>query len=417
MLIASTTGRLKKASSFSRPRDDQFLKSRRFILAAVEAPKNFMQIEQQSFDPATGWKKHGGGLAGLTAQIVLAFGQRARLENPGLISELRSMYPAAHLIFCSTAGEITNIEAADGIVTATAIAMVKTRVACVVVSVRTQLESYNAGRELASRLRGQDLVHVLVVSDGQLVNGTELARGFNDTLPQGVTLTGGLAGDGEKFDRTVVGLDELPSSGQIAAVGFYGKHLAVGIGSSGGWSPFGLEHTVTSSRGNILFQLDGQNALELYKKQLGEQSAGLPASALRFPLCVTPRDCGQPVVRTILAVDEITRSLVFAGDIPEGAHVRFMRASADDLIAGAAMAAEHSRLEPAPDLAICVSCVGRRIVLGPHTTDETKSVRHVLGPKPVLTGFYSYGELAPSGFDTGCQLHNQTMTITTLRES
>lgn len=376
-----------------------------------------MQIDQQAFEPAAGWRKQGGEQAGFTAQMVLAFGRRDQLENPSLLSGLRRMYPAAHLIFSSTAGEITNGEVADGAVSATAIAMTKTRVACAATAVRTQLESYNAGRELARRLRGQDLVHVLVVSDGQLVNGTELARGFNDTLPQGVTLTGGLAGDGEKFDRTVVGLDELPSSGQIVAVGFYGKHLTVGIGSSGGWSPFGAEHTVTSSRGNILFQLDGQNALELYKKQLGDQSAGLPASALRFPLCVTPRDCGQPVVRTILAVDEITHSLVFAGDIPEGAHVRFMRASADDLIAGAAVAAEHSRLEPAPDLAICVSCVGRRIVLGPRTADEAKSVRRILGPKPVLTGFYSYGELAPSGLNRGCQLHNQTMTITTLRES
>ncbi|MBX7116491.1 MAG: FIST C-terminal domain-containing protein, partial [Myxococcaceae bacterium] len=62
------------------------------------------------------------------------------------------------------------------------------------------------------------------------------------------------------------------------------------------------------------------------------------------------------------------------------------------------------------------SCVGRRSVLKQRTEEETEAVREVLGPKPVLTGFYSYGELAPVTRGARCQLHNQTMTVTTFSE-
>jgi hypothetical protein len=255
-----------------------------------------------------------------------------------------------------------------------------------------------------------------VVSDGQLVNGTELARGLNERLDRAVTITGGLAGDGERFEKTRVGLDEIPVPGRIVVVGLYGKHLKVGFGSSGGWTPSGPEHNVTSSEGNILFQLDNQPALDLYSSYLGAETAGLPASALRYPFVVMPADGSPAIVRTILAVESRTHSMVFAGDIPTGARVRFMHATHDDLIAGAAQAAESAALASAAELAICVSCVGRRLVLGSRTQEELAAVRGKLGPHPILTGFYSYGELAPAGAETACQLHNQTMTVTTLLE-
>ena len=356
-----------------------------------------MKIEQQLFTATNSWQRSFGDLEGLHPQVVLVFGGRFRLEDPRVLSTLRAVYPSAQLVLGSTAGEITDT-------------------ACAAITVHSQFESHSVGCELADRLRGKDLVHVLVVSDGQLVNGTELARGLNETLGRNVSITGGLAGDGERFEKTLVGLDEPPQSGRIVAVGFYGQHLRVGVGSSGGWTPSGPEQTVTSSQGNILFQLDGQPALELYRRYLGDQAAGLPASALKFPFYVMPPDQSPAIVRTILAVESSTHSLVFAGDIPTGSRVRFMRASHDDLIAGAAQAAEQASLQPAPELAICVSCVGRRLVLGSRTNEEIAAVRNKLGPAPILTGFYSYGELAPAGAGTSCQLHNQTMTITTLRE-
>lgn len=375
-----------------------------------------MKIEQRVFDAPTGWKVVDGTLGGSKAQLVLAFGDRFLLEKGNGARELAAAYPGARIILASTSGEIAGTEVSEGKLVATAVAFEKTRVVCASTGIEQADQSYDAGRDLARKLTAPELAHVFVVSDGQVVNGTELARGFNEHLPSGAQLTGGLAGDGTRFERTVVGLDDVPTPGRIVALGLYGSSLKVGFGSSGGWEPFGPERVVTRAVNNALFELDGQSALQLYKKYLGDQASQLPGSALRFPLCVTPPGSDHPVVRTILSIDEKDQGMIFAGDIPMGAKVRFMRASYEDLIDGAAEAAEQTRTGVTPELVICVSCVGRRIVLGQRTEEETESVSEVVGDNAVLTGFYSYGELAPAGNSAACQLHNQTMTITTLRE-
>jgi len=375
-----------------------------------------MKLEQKILDASNSWRTRFTNLQGAAPQLVFVFGGRRLLEDPKIVGELIRSYGGANLVIASTAGQISGTEVSEDCVVATAMALEKTRIRTVATEIAGAAESFSVGRELAGRLAGPDLAHVFVVSDGSLVNGTELARGFNECLPSGVSVTGGLAGDGVRFEKTVVGLDEPPRVGRVVAVGFYGRQLCVGFGCAGGWAPFGPERVVTRSHGNTLSELDGQSALALYKTYLGECAADLPSSALRFPLCITPAGGGPQVVRTILSVDDAAGTMVFAGDMPLGARARFMRASYEDLIDGAAHAADHAQIAAGAELAICISCVGRRIVLGQRTEEETEVVQATLTGTPLLAGFYSYGELAPSGGGSACQLHNQTMTITTLRE-
>ncbi len=375
-----------------------------------------MKVAQQFFDAAKGWQVLGEAIAGDSALLVLVFGERRMLESDAPYTYLKKAYPKANIILASTAGEIAGTEVSEDRIVATAISFEKTRVRCAATDVRDTTGSFAAGKILATQLAGPDLVNIFVISDGQSVNGTELTRGFNESMAAGVVLTGGLAGDGTRFEKTLVGLDENPRPGRVVAVGFYGKDLQVKYGSAGGWAPFGPMRTVTRADGNTLFELDGQSALQLYKTYLGDQAAHLPGSALRFPLSIAPLGADSVVVRTILSIDEKSESMVFAGDIPNGAHVRFMRASYEDLVDGAAHAAETTRDQSPPSLVLCVSCVGRRIVLGQRTEEETEIVRDTVGSHPTLAGFYSYGELSPSSTSSICQLHNQTMTITTMQE-
>jgi hypothetical protein len=262
-------------------------------------------------------------------------------------------------------------------------------------------------------------VHVFVLSDGLQVNGSELVAGLTGRLPKHVTVTGGLSGDGGRFAETLVFWDSAPAAGRVAALGLYGDRLRVGYGSLGGWDPFGPERMITRSCGNVLYALDGQSALDLYKRYLGESAAGLPATGLLFPLALRTREDQTPVVRTILAVDEGAQSMTFAGDVPEGAYARLMKANFERLIDGAAGAARTSYEAIGwvpPELAILISCVGRKMVLRQRTEEEVEGVRGVLGPGTVLTGFYSYGEISPFNPSARCELHNQTMTVTTLSE-
>lgn len=373
-----------------------------------------MDITQRQWTPANGWTVVPAGSD--AAQLVLVFGGTAQLDVDRY-NELRTVYPEALVVGCSTAGEIAGTSVSDDTLVVTAVRFAHSQVRLASARVEASGDDRRIGSTLAAQLLGPGLVHVLVLSDGLHVNGTELAAGLEGGLPPGVAVTGGLSGDGARFTRTLVVADAPPAERVVAAIGFYGERLRVGYGSLGGWDPFGPDRLITRSVGNVLYELDGQPALQLYKRYLGEHAAGLPASGLLFPLALRGADATDTgLVRTILAVDEADGSMTFAGDVPQGTHARLMKANFDRLIEGAAGAAQASRLTAGAGLAVLISCVGRKLVLGQRIEEEIEGVRRVLGDAVALTGFYSYGEISPYAPTARCELHNQTMTITSFAE-
>jgi hypothetical protein len=377
-----------------------------------------MKVEQTHWTAEAGWT--GASDLGGSAQLVIIFGGRDALSNNELVKEALNKYPEALAIGCSTAGEIAGTGVFDDSIVATAVQFDTTQIKRADIQVTDSETSTEAGQRLARKLQTEGLKHVFVISDGQHVNGSELVTGLTEVLPKTVRLTGGLAGDGARFEKTLIFADGQPTERAISAIGFYGDQLRVGYGSLGGWDPFGPTRQVTRSEANVLYELDGKPALELYKNYLGEHADGLPATGLLFPLDVRLPDGEDTVVRTILAVDEEQQSLTFAGNIPEGSIAQLMRANFERLIDGASGAAQSTfdslGESQSPDLAILISCVGRKLVLKQRTEDEVEGVKDILGDDTVLTGFYSYGEICPSSFNADCELHNQTMTVTTFRE-
>jgi hypothetical protein len=376
-----------------------------------------MRIETCRWTSDDGWNGCLGELRG--AQLVLTFASARACENAGLFDELARAYPDAEIIGCSTAGEILGTQVTDDALVVAAIELESTGSRCARVAIDDPSESFAAGVNLARSLTAEDLVHVLVFSEGLKVNGSELVKGLAAGLPRCVTVTGGLSGDGHRFANTYVVWKGRPERGSIVAAGLYGTSLRVGYASLGGWDSFGPERLITRSRNNVLYELDGRSALKLYKRYLGEHAADLPASGLLFPLSLRTSRDATPVVRTILAVDEEAQSMTFAGDVPTGAFARLMKANFDRLIDGAAGAAKVSYQalggQP-PHLALLISCVGRKMVLQQRIEEEVEGVRDVMGERTVLAGFYSYGEISPFTPSARCELHNQTMTITTFTE-
>lgn len=376
-----------------------------------------MELKTFSFTQARGWSVPELPHVDSPNTLVLAFAAPQFGQEPAPIRSLAAAFPQSHLIGCSSAGEILGTSLHDESVSVAVARFERTPLATAGAPVAAPADSYAAGRRIAEQLLRPDLRGVLVISDGLKVNGSELVRGLNSVLPEGVVVTGGLAGDGSRFESTWVVRNGTPSDGWVSAVGFYGKAVRLGHGSKGGWDVFGPERRITKSDGNVLFELDGKAALPLYKEYLGDRAKELPASALLFPLLVRRED-GTSVVRTILAVDETKQSMTFAGDMPMGQRAQLMRANFDRLVEGAAgsaqMTRETARSESAC-LVVSVSCVGRRLVLGERTEDELESVMEVMPAGSQQVGFYSYGELSP--YATGkCDLHNQTMTLTTIAE-
>lgn len=375
-----------------------------------------MKLEQRTWTESGGWNE-GAELAG--AQLVFLFGSREIFDEARMFSELRRAYPDAFLFGCSTAGEISGTRVLDDSLVATAVELEHSSLQTASVAMKEVSGSVEAGEKVASALPSEGLAHVFVISDGQEVNGSELVRGMLAELPRGVQVTGGLAGDGDRFEKTLVIANEEPMAGVVSAIGLYGDRLKIGYGSLGGWDPFGPERKVTRAEGSVLYELDNKPALELYKRYLGEHADGLPAAGLLFPLSIRDERGGDFRVRTILSVDESEQSLTFAGDVPEGVYARLMKANFERLIDGASGAAKNSYETlggSEPDLAILISCVGRKLVLKQRTEEEVEGVQSVLGQSAVLAGFYSYGEICPAAPGADCELHNQTMTITTFSE-
>ncbi|MBK7951592.1 MAG: FIST C-terminal domain-containing protein [Deltaproteobacteria bacterium] len=353
------------------------------------------------------------------SRLVIVFGASAIADDPACLARIAAAHPGSAFLGCSTSGEIFGDQVRDESIVGAVLDFERSTVRSASAAVGATADSRAAGESIGRALLSPDLRAVIVLSDGLHVNGSELIRGLNGVLPESVVVTGGLAGDGDKFQRTWVVNDGRPVERCVTAVGLYGDHVRVGHGSKGGWDQFGPERVVTRARGNVLYELDHAPALELYKGYLGERAKGLPATGLLFPLSIRVGSTSDKrLVRTILAVDDATQSLTFAGDIPEGAFAQLMLANFDRLIQGASDAAssiDPSRIGAGDTLSIAISCVGRRLVLGERTEEEIEATLDVLPPGTKQIGFYSYGELSP--YASGrCDLHNQTMTLTTIAE-
>ncbi|MEA5260280.1 FIST C-terminal domain-containing protein [Arcicella aquatica] len=376
---------------------------------------------QQSVFKNNQWKSisEGNDFVASKANLVLAFGERICLETVKPYQYLKDLYPNADIVINSTSGEIYQDSVHDGSIIVTAIQFDKTHVKSIAIDIQSHYESGSAGEKIASGLNGENLKAIFIISDGAKVNGSELIASLNHKINENILVSGGLAGDGARFEKTLVGLNNDPEEGKIVAVGLYGENLRLGHGTMGGWDGFGPERRVTESEYNTLYKIGDMAALDLYKEYLGKYAEGLPGAALLFPLSMRETEDSEPVVRTILSIDEEKKSMTFAGELPKGSLVRFMKANFDRLIDASAKAAQDSiqPFEASPELAILVSCVGRKLVLGQRTEEEVEAAREIMGDDTIITGFYSYGEISPLNPNARCGLHNQTMTITTLSEN
>jgi hypothetical protein len=353
-------------------------------------------------------------------QLVLGFAAPRFFSDPDFAPWLGRAFPHARRLVVSTAGEISSqgVSSDSAVITALHFDRAGFRVAAT--DVDGMEDSLDAGRRLAAQFPAQDLKAVILLSQGVRVNGSELIAGAVSVLGKSIPLTGGLAGDNGAFTGTWALLDERVSDQLMLAIGLYGDALDFAHGSFGGWHSFGPARRATRVAGNVLYELDGEPALDIYRRYLGDYARDLPASGLLFPFAILSDDREETgLIRTLLGIDEAAGSLTLAGDIPQGGYLKLMHASTEALVDGAEAAADAARRMArggGQGLGILVSCIGRKLVMGDRVDEEVEAVGEVLGQDCVLTGFYSNGEISPFLATTECKLHNQTMTITYLGE-
>lgn len=347
------------------------------------------------------------------------FADKLYFDDEQINSFIKEHFKNSIISGCSTSGEISGKIFSEHSFCLTSIKFKSTTIKKVSVHINNPKDSYEVGLEIVNKLNNNQLKHIFILSDGNVVNGTRLLEGINKNISRTINVSGGLAGDNAEFIKTYVA-DENNQfcSNCISAVGFYGENIITESGSFGGWDSFGVDRLVTKSDENVVYEIDNQPALDLYKSYLGERSSELPGAAMYFPLEMRETEFSEPLVRTILGINEENKSITFAGNIPEGSSVRLMKTNFNRVIEGANKSGKLIRenLDDSPDLLIMISCVGRKIVLKQLTQDEVDAVTENFSEKTCFTGFYSHGEISKMKFVDSCKLHNQTMTLTAFTE-
>ena len=370
-----------------------------------------MHVETYRWTESKGWDSHLS--TDPSVNLVFVCAEHPFFHDPQCYEEIRAFFPVAEIIGCSSSGNICGDHISDQDIILSAISFSATRVLVNSALIEDKADVDSAVTRLANAFADPKPKHLFALSDGLSISGSELTRRLNAL---GIPVTGGLAGDADRFHSSWVMVNGPALQHQVALVGFYGD-LNVTYGFSTGWREFGPERRVTRSVENIVYEIDHRPALEVYTKYLGELSKDLPGSGLRFPLSVTDGISGSSYVRTLLGINREEQSLNFAGDVPQGSVCKLMKTDIDSLIDASAGLTQSLHHDASKNESLClvVSCVGRRLVMDQIAGEEIEAIQAILGTKTTIFGFYSYGEIAP--FEPAvCALHNQTTTLTLLSE-
>lgn len=376
-----------------------------------------MKIIQAHYTPENSWQ-YLSEKQQLKNPLVLVFASRLLLENQSVFKEINTEFPYNDIVYVSTAGEILDENVYDDSVTVTAIEFEKISFRAATAHIADYNDATEMAKSLCNALPAGDLKHLLVFASGNFLNGSALVEGFEELAEMNLPITGGLSGDDARFEKTVAGYNAPPIEGTAVIIGLYGGKPEITYASLGGFQPLGPNRLATKANKNVVYEIDGRPALDLYKAYLGDRVMQKMESLLAFPLQVAAPGKKFHAVRTVLQIDTEDGSIVLAGNCPEGSQVQLLMASVNGIIDGATEAIRQASAtrKTKPEFALLVSCMGRKAIMGMRIEEELEIVREVLGPETAMAGFYSYAEIAPFYGSNVCELHNQTLTLTLISE-
>lgn len=374
-----------------------------------------------SFDAASGWSSSFPDIDSERTLIVV-FGECETQQQWKPIEELISNYPLSHIVGCSS-----NAVFHDGQLLRSALSVGIIQFRDSEIKTATSViegfdDCHEAGVRIAAQLNDADLKGVLLFSDGRTTDATAIVKGLQELLPPDVTIAGGLSGgiiaDGRVASWVLIDGRIAPMS--VCAVGLIGSTLEVVPATGGGWAPIGKECHTTRSHHRTLFELDGLPAADVYRecvRNSGVTTDDFPV--VNYPIAVKTEGLETQIVRDIYKIDDENKSLILASDIPENSVVRVMNCTDEEILDGVDEVVDRLRnktiLPESNALSICVSCMGRKVVMGELTSEESRILYGRLGQGISQVGFYAFGEISTMSHGAP-HVHNQTITLILIRE-
>lgn len=360
-------------------------------------------------------------LGGRTPNLLFVFGS-VRFDQEALLDGVVSIVGDTPLVGCSTAGEILTHGPSRRSVAVMAVASDKLQTSTGI-GLSLSQNPRQAGQDAARQAVSAKLTspHGLIMfPDGLTGNAADVIRGVQDVLGLSFPIAGGSAADDFAYKQTYQYYQGRAYSDAVVGVLLAGS-IAVGIGARHGWQPLGKPRRVTRAMANIVQELEGHSAVNLYETYFGQaaqsfKSGSLPALSVLYPLGLPIPGEEEYLLRNVLKVDP-TGSLIYAGEIPEGSEVRLMMGSKERALEAAKKAAELALMSISPRMpsfALVFSSCSRSRLFGQRAAEEVHAIRQVLGPNVPLAGFYDYGEQAPlsaTGFRGLSYFHNETLVV------
>jgi hypothetical protein len=343
---------------------------------------------------------------------------------------LRTKLPDVPTIGCSTDGEITSAGLSVDSVTLMLLASPRMRAKAHVIPNLSE-DSERAGIELAKALHDDEARVLMLLPDGLTGNGSAIIRGAQEILGRQFVIAGGTAGDRGRFVKTFQCADGKAHTDALIGLMLYSPTpLELGYGVMSGWRPIGIAKEVTHAEANTVYEIEGETALDMYSRFLGDKASQLPGIGVEYPFALVDR-YGEVdtkgiregesyfLMRAPMVVDREKGAVTFAAEIPQGSRIKMTRGKSDEVISASREAASRSLegLGGPPDAVFFFSCMARKVVLGRRTNLEITAAQEVLGENTPMIGFYTYGEIANCGETFPmCRFHNETATFLAIRE-
>jgi len=260
-----------------------------------------------------------------------------------------------------------------------------------------------------------------IIASGWLSqDGEKIIEGITKGYGSDVAIFGGMAGDDLKLEGPVVFTNKNGSDKGLLGLIIDEDKIEINGIATCGWKAIGTTKTITKSTGNIVYTIDDKPALDTIIKYLGVEidfDAGkeiVTQIGAYYPLQME-RENVAPVMRTAMFANREDRSLICAGNVPQGSKVRFSLPPDFDAIEKVVEECIELKNEKQlqADALIMFSCISRHLSFGILMKEEIDQVQQVWGAP--LAGFFSYGEYGKS--KTGKhEFHNNTCCVVVLKE-
>lgn len=356
-------------------------------------------------------------LSGVTPQAGILF-TAIDFDHLAILRLIQKTFPGIELIGGTTNGELSSIlEFQQDSLTLMLFASDHVEIRAGLGRHASQ-EPYQAAHQAITQAQAQNTTPprlCITFPESLTSSGAKILEGLKQSLGEDIPILGGLTADDYTFDKTYQFFHDQVLSDSVPVLVFFGD-LQISHGVSSGWKPISPKSRVTKVEGNVVYEIEGQRALDFYQDYLGAERF---VNNYAIHALAVFEEKERFYMRAPNSYDLDSGTVTFFADIPEQVLVQISDASREDILAASKASLQEALNHypgTQPTAALLISCSARRRILGTSTSQEYQLIKTHLPQGLPCCGFYAYGEIAPLEQNGSTRFHNKTFVTLLMGE-